>query len=206
MYGKCGPIDESQHVFDRMTLKNSVSCRALLGGYCQRGDFDTVIELLRNWMRSISIASEQFFEPVQMPARNLIKLNSMICGFTQNREALRMFNEMVKEGINPDYINFIGVLFACSHAGLVDQGRKHFTSMNNMGLKPRFLVLALPVPNSVIAERIAKKMMKLEPDYNLSYVLLANVYRAVGQWNDALKTWRLMQGRGFKKMPGKSWI
>ena len=60
--------------------------------------------------------------------------------------------------------------------------------------------------NSVVAERIAKKMMELEPDYHLSYVLLANVYRAVGRWSDALKIWRLMQGRGVKKMPGKSWI
>lgn len=47
MYAKCGLVDESQRVFDRMIERNAVSCCALLGGYCQKGDFDTVVQLFR---------------------------------------------------------------------------------------------------------------------------------------------------------------
>ncbi|KAL2928768.1 hypothetical protein RDABS01_028875 [Bienertia sinuspersici] len=67
-----------------------------------------------------------------MPMRNLISWNSMICGFAQNgraHEAIALFNKMVRDGVEPDYISFVGVIFACSHAGLVDQGQAYFISM-----------------------------------------------------------------------------
>ena len=56
----------------------------------------------------------------------------MICGFAQNGrglEAIDLFGKMLKEGVQPDSISFLGVIFACSHAGLVDQGRDYFISM-----------------------------------------------------------------------------
>ena len=40
----------------------------------------------------------------------------------------------------------------------------------------------------------------------MSYVLLANVYKSVGRWDDALKIRRLMRKRRVRKAPGKSWI
>lgn len=57
-----------------------------------------------------------------------------------------------------------------------------------------------------VAERVAKRMLELEPEYHLSYVLLANAYKTVGRWEDALKIRGLMRKRGVRKAPGKSWI
>ncbi|KAJ4729873.1 Pentatricopeptide repeat-containing protein [Melia azedarach] len=297
MYGKCRVVNESQRVFDSMLIKNSVSWSALLGGYCQTGDFKSVISIFRKMeeidlycfgtvlracggLAAVRLGKEVHCQYVrrggwkdviiesglvdlyakcgcvdfahqifsQMPVRNLITWNSMISGFAQNGrggEALRIFDEMNKEGTKPDHISFIGVLSACSHSGLVNQGRKCFSSMTEeYGIEPGIehyncmvdllgraglleeaetlienafcrddsslwavlLGACSTFTNSVAAERIAKKMIQLEPDYYLSYVLLANVYRAVGRWNDALKIMRLMKSRGIKKMPGKSWI
>ncbi|KAF6169185.1 hypothetical protein GIB67_013615 [Kingdonia uniflora] len=76
--------------------------------------------------------AQRLFAEVRV--RNVITWNSMIYGFTQNgrgEEALMMFTNMVEEeGIMPNYISFIGVLFACSHISLVDQGREYFVSMS----------------------------------------------------------------------------
>ena len=41
-------------------------------------------------------------------------------------EALKLFWEMLQAGICPDSVTFIGVLSACSHAGLVGKGCKYF--------------------------------------------------------------------------------
>ncbi|KAI8551733.1 hypothetical protein RHMOL_Rhmol06G0209400 [Rhododendron molle] len=160
MYGKCRVVEESRRVFERMAHKNSVSWCALLGGYCQKGlaairqGKEVHCRYLRKGDRRDVIVESALVDLYAkcgcidfaysifklMPARNLITWNSMICGFAQNGrggEALRMFDEMVNEGIKPDYISFIGILFACSHTGLVDQGRKHFTSMSvKYGIKP----------------------------------------------------------------------
>lgn len=184
----------------------------------------------------------------QMPIRNLISWNSMISGFAQNGrgfEAIGLFNEMVKEGVQPDYISFLGVIFACSHAGLVQQGREFFISMteeygikpgtehcncmvdllgragliseaenliekaeckDSFSLWPALLGACTTSRNSAAVERIALKMMKLEPKNHLSYVHLINVYKCEGRWNDAMKIRKLMEERGAEKLPGKSWV
>ncbi|KAF7831179.1 pentatricopeptide repeat-containing protein [Senna tora] len=46
-------------------------------------------------------------------------------------KALESFQEMCKIGLKPNAITFIGVLNACSHAGLVDEGRQFFYMMIN---------------------------------------------------------------------------
>lgn len=67
-----------------------------------------------------------------MPSRCAVTWTAMLVGYAQNgrgRRALRVYEDMVRAGCRPDYVTFVGVLFACSHAGLVDAGRRHFRSM-----------------------------------------------------------------------------
>lgn len=52
-------------------------------------------------------------------------------------EALHHFSEMRRAGLKPNGITFIGVLNACSHAGLVDHGRCYFKMMRReYGIEP----------------------------------------------------------------------
>ncbi|XP_057753438.1 pentatricopeptide repeat-containing protein At1g03540-like [Arachis stenosperma] len=185
---------------------------------------------------------------LSMQVRNLITWNSMIGGFAQNGKgmvALALFEDMIKGGMQPDYITFINVLFACSHTGLVNEGREYFTLMTKkyeiqpgvehyncmidlLGRAELIEEAEILLENSdcrddqslwavllgactrcsdyITAERIAKKMIELQPGFHLSYVLLGNIYRTVGRWNDALAIRKLMEDRGVRKMPGKSWI
>ncbi|PIA43951.1 hypothetical protein AQUCO_01800185v1 [Aquilegia coerulea] len=54
------------------------------------------------------------------------------------RAALDLFKAMQTRGLNPDDITFIGLLSACSHAGLVEEGCQLFESMENMfGVSPK---------------------------------------------------------------------
>ncbi|KQK12722.1 pentatricopeptide repeat-containing protein At2g02980, chloroplastic [Brachypodium distachyon] len=52
------------------------------------------------------------------------------------REAISLFEEMKKQGIKPDDVTFLGVLYACSHSGLVSEGLQYFDSMREFGLVP----------------------------------------------------------------------
>jgi pentatricopeptide repeat protein len=57
----------------------------------------------------------------------------MITGYGMHghgEEALALFHKMQKIGIKPDHVTFTCVLNACSHAGLVDEGRQYFNSMS----------------------------------------------------------------------------
>lgn len=58
--------------------------------------------------------------------------NSMLMGCATNGqgiEALKLFNDMMLAGVRPNYITFMGVLSACDHCGLVEEGQKWFVAM-----------------------------------------------------------------------------
>ena len=48
------------------------------------------------------------------------------------KDALKIFGLMKKLGINPNNISFVCVLFACSHAGMVDEGCRYFNSVSDL--------------------------------------------------------------------------
>ncbi|XP_076909030.1 pentatricopeptide repeat-containing protein At1g08070, chloroplastic-like [Bidens hawaiensis] len=75
-------------------------------------------------------AANAVFE--SMRHKSLASWNAMISGLSMHRrahEAIELFKNMVNEGYTPDDITFIGVLSACSHAGLVNLGQQYFHSM-----------------------------------------------------------------------------
>ncbi|WCJ37383.1 Tetratricopeptide repeat (TPR)-like superfamily protein [Euphorbia peplus] len=83
--------------------------------------------------------ASRFFE--LMPVRNVYSWNSMISGFARHGfggKALKLFTQMKLDNQVPDHVTFVGVLTACSHAGLVDEGFGHFKSMTDTyGLAPK---------------------------------------------------------------------
>ncbi|KAI3801977.1 hypothetical protein L1987_30097 [Smallanthus sonchifolius] len=72
--------------------------------------------------------------------KSTVSWNSMILGYAQNGkdlEALRLYEEMLNNGIKPDSITFVGVLSACIHEGLTERGESYFHSMTKQyGINP----------------------------------------------------------------------
>ncbi|PSR86113.1 Pentatricopeptide repeat-containing protein [Actinidia chinensis var. chinensis] len=66
--------------------------------------------------------------------KNLFCWNSMIEGLAVHgfaQAAFAMFSRMEREKIKPNGVTFISVLNACTHAGLVEEGRRRFLSMSS---------------------------------------------------------------------------
>ncbi|KAL9238329.1 hypothetical protein vseg_012764 [Gypsophila vaccaria] len=76
----------------------------------------------------------------RMVDRDVVSWSTMIAGLAQNgfsKDALALFEKMKASGPTPNYITMVGVLFACSHAGLLDQGWSYFRSMKQVfGIEP----------------------------------------------------------------------
>ncbi|KAK8969741.1 Pentatricopeptide repeat-containing protein [Platanthera guangdongensis] len=67
-----------------------------------------------------------------MQEKNSLTWSAMIAGLAINgrgEDSLRLFSSMEAAGISPNEVTFVGVLNACSHSGLIDEGAKHFKSM-----------------------------------------------------------------------------
>ncbi|KAF3782439.1 putative pentatricopeptide repeat-containing protein [Nymphaea thermarum] len=86
--------------------------------YARRGDIDHAFKLF-----------------VRHTERDIVLWNSMILCYAQHgrgKKALEVFSELENEGLQLDGITFVGVLTACNHAGLVDEGSRYFKSMTSI--------------------------------------------------------------------------
>ncbi|XVF65362.1 hypothetical protein PTKIN_Ptkin09bG0242300 [Pterospermum kingtungense] len=76
----------------------------------------------------------------RMSRRDVVSWTSMIVGAAQHglaEEALSLYDRMVLNGVKPNEVTFIGLIYACSHVGLVNRGRELFKSMTeDYGIRP----------------------------------------------------------------------
>jgi pentatricopeptide repeat protein len=139
-------------------------CTALLTMYAKCG----CIEVAR-----------QLFD--KMAERDLVSWSAMITGYGMHGDgenALALFSQMQQIGMKPDNITFIGILSACSHAGLVDEGLRYFDCMSqDYSLTPGVEHYACMVDLMGRAGCLDEahnliKMMPIEPDDSVWGALL----------------------------------
>ncbi|KAK9118628.1 hypothetical protein Scep_016721 [Stephania cephalantha] len=97
---------------------------AILDMYGKCGDLQTAVDM---------------FNMSTPGQRNVSSWNVMISGYGMHgygKDALRFYEKMQEEGFEPNHITFTSLLAACSHSGLVDEGRKRFQDMNKLNVKP----------------------------------------------------------------------
>ena len=97
-------------VADFTIVKNTQICM-----YAKSGDIDS---------------ARITFEEAENP--DVVSWSVMICSYAQHgfaKEALRLFELMTVSGIEPNHITLLGVLTACSHGGLVDEGFRYYEIM-----------------------------------------------------------------------------
>eukprot|EP01018_Ginkgo_biloba_P019308 Gb_12426 [translate_table: standard] len=200
VYAKCGSLDDACRLFDELHHRDGVSWNAMIAAYGKHG-------------------------------------------FA--KEAFKLFEQMQQAGTKPDQTTFIGILSACSHAGLVDEGWHYFYSMSrDHNITPiaghyacmvdllghagsldeaQEFINQMPIQstaevweallgacrvysNMELGKHAAECLIELKPQSSSTYVVLSNIYAAVGRWDDASKVRKLMEERGVKKEVGCSWI
>ncbi|MED6223947.1 hypothetical protein PIB30_079137 [Stylosanthes scabra] len=72
--------------------------------------------------------------------KDVVSWTSIIVGSAQHgraEEALALYDGMVSAGVKPNEVTFVGLMYACSHVGLVGKGRELFRSMvEDHGIRP----------------------------------------------------------------------
>ncbi|XP_075075090.1 pentatricopeptide repeat-containing protein At5g50990-like [Nicotiana tabacum] len=121
---RLGAIDHAKWVHHLMTEKkielNYILSSALIDMYSKCGR----IEIARGIFDSVK-------------RTNVSVWNALINGLAIHGlalDAIGVFSQMGPENVSPDSITFIGLLTACSHCGLVEEGWKYFDLMKSMYL------------------------------------------------------------------------
>ncbi|KAM0943322.1 putative tetratricopeptide-like helical domain superfamily [Dioscorea sansibarensis] len=80
----------------------------------------------------IKAAKEVFSK---MLSRDVMAWTAMVMGLAVNghcHSAIQTFTDMQRSRIRPNAVTFVGVLTACSHGGLIDEGQAYFEDMQKV--------------------------------------------------------------------------
>ncbi|VVB05497.1 unnamed protein product [Arabis nemorensis] len=130
----CLHLGKKLHAY---TFRNNLEiekfvCTALIDMYAKCGNI---------------VLAESVFKSIKAPCT--ATWNSVISGYSLaglQSQAFSCYMEMREQGLKPDKITFLGVISACTHGGLVDEGKIYFRAMiKEFGISPSLQHCALMV-------------------------------------------------------------
>jgi pentatricopeptide repeat protein len=105
--------------------------------YILRNHFDSAFLYVANCLIDMYAKSGDIdvarFVFDNLKQKNFVSWTSLMTGYGMHgrgKEALEVFDEMRRVGLQPDGVTLLVVLYACSHSGMIDQGIKFFNSMS----------------------------------------------------------------------------
>ncbi|XP_019085887.1 PREDICTED: pentatricopeptide repeat-containing protein At2g01510, mitochondrial [Camelina sativa] len=168
--GQLGSLEVGEEIYDR-ARREEIDCNIIV----ENARLDMHLKC------GNTEAARVLFD--EMKHRNVVSWSTMIVGYAMNGdsgEALALFTMMQSEGLRPNYVTFLGVLSACSHAGLVNEGKRYFSLMvrsNDKNLEPRkehYACMVDLLGRSGLLEEAYEfiKKMPVEPDTGIWGALL----------------------------------
>ncbi|PUZ67596.1 hypothetical protein GQ55_3G448600 [Panicum hallii var. hallii] len=114
-----------RHVRQRKLGRSTLVCNALMDMFCKCG----------------CVNRADYIFDTEIVEKDSVSWNTIIGGFAMHgdgEKALDLFAQMKQQGFRPDAVTLINVLSACTHMGLVEEGRRYFTNMEtDYGFRPQ---------------------------------------------------------------------
>ncbi|KAK7283056.1 hypothetical protein RIF29_12298 [Crotalaria pallida] len=166
MYSKSGSVSNARLVFWRMEKRNVWTWSAMILGLAQHGFAEEALELFA--MIGNSSKGEERVPDIDPHSgsefdRSVDSVHSrsfIASGYPMGNNS----------DISPNYVTYLGVLCACSHAGMVDEGYQYFCEMEHVhGIKPKMVHYGAVVDMLGRAGLLAEaydfiQSMPIEPD------------------------------------------
>lgn len=200
LYARCGSIDFALQVFDEMPKRSLVSWNSLIVGFAVNGHAENAIEYF-------STMQKAGFKPDSISFTGALTACSH-AGFVDR--GLQFYNQMTRVyGISPRVEHYGCVVDLLSRAGRLEDA---LHTVETMPMKPNEVVLGSLLAacrtqgDVALAERVMSYIAELKPDSDSNYVLLSNIYAAVGRWDGVGKVRHTMKALDIRKRPGCSAI
>lgn len=200
MYSRCGCIEFARQVFERMPKRTLVSWNSIIVGFAVNGHAEEALKFF-------DLMQQEGFKPDGVSFTGALTACSH-AGLVE--EGLLLFENMKRvHGIRHRIEHYGCIVDLYSRAGRLEDA---LNVIENMPMKPNEVVLGSLLAacrthgDITLAERLMKYLSDLDPGGDSNYVLLANIYAAVGKWDGAGKVRKTMKALGIQKTPGFSSI
>ncbi|KAK9115995.1 hypothetical protein Sjap_014942 [Stephania japonica] len=130
----------------------------------------------------------------------------------QGPKAISVFKNMKAAQVQPDAVTLLGLLYACNHSGMVDEGRLNeaYEFIKDLPIRPtpilwRTLLSACYNHGNVeLGKLVSERIFELDDSHGGDYVILSNMCAKAGEWKDVNHFRKLMKDREAVKVPGCS--
>lgn len=199
VYVKCATLTYAHRVFNRMNRRDVISWTSLILGYGLSGNVSIALELFDDMVA-------KGVKPNQVTFLGI--LSACAHGGLAER-ASSCFEMMGDYGVKPELKHYASMVDCLARVGLLEHAEDF---IKEMPMEPDEAILGAilagcRVHNNVeVGERIARKLIRLEPEKAGYYVLLSNIYAAAAKFYEAEKVREFMKAKNLSKVPGHSSI
>ncbi|KAK8930750.1 Pentatricopeptide repeat-containing protein [Platanthera zijinensis] len=199
-YAKIGCLDVAMELFDRLPIKDFVSWSSIIAGYGTHGHAEKAIRLFNEMVEAGVEPSEVTFTSVLHSCSH--------AGLVE--EGLRIFDGMKRvHCLNPTIDHCVCIVDLLGRVGRLEEAYRVIKEMpfeSNHAVWGALLGACLIHENVELGEVAAKRLFEIQPENTGNYLLLGNIYAAVGRWKDAEAVRRMVGARGLRKVAACSSI
>lgn len=200
MYAKCGVIENAIDVFNCLDVKDIITWNTIINGLAMHGHGADALSLFER-MKSVGERPDGV---------TFVGILSACAHMGLVRDGFSHFQSMVDDYLIVPQIEHYGCMVdLLGRAGLIDQA---VDFVRKMPMKPDAVIWAALLgacriyKNVEVAELALEHLIQLEPKNPANFVMLSNIYKDLGRWQDVARLKIAMRDTGFKKLPGCSVI
>jgi pentatricopeptide repeat protein len=200
MYAKVGLINFSMKIFTDMGVRDLISWNTIIWGLTNNGRVYETLDIFKELIQ-------------EGPPPDRITLAGVLLACKYGRfvdDGMIIFSSMEKEyGVLPGDEHYACVVELFSQAGKLKEAMDIIHAMPNEPsciMWGSILCASLIHGDLKLTERVAERMMELEPQSSLPYLVLARAYEMRGRWESMVRVRKSIEHKVVKKVTGCSWI
>ncbi|XP_077228070.1 pentatricopeptide repeat-containing protein At5g39350-like [Tasmannia lanceolata] len=194
LYTKCASDTSScKQLFDKLYFKDLVSWTGMISSLGRLREGPAALRVFDEMQSAGFHPDSVTFTAVLSACRSSGMLD----------EGLRCFNSMIRDhNIRPREEHYASLMDLIAKDGRLEEAYGILESMDlrsDGGVWEAFLCACRVHGNVGLGEICARKLVEIEPDNSSGYILLSDIYSAVGRWEDADNLRKVMKQNRLRR-------
>ncbi|KAK7283015.1 hypothetical protein RIF29_12210 [Crotalaria pallida] len=200
MYMKCGLTDEADALFKEMPTRNVVSWTVMITGYGKHGIGNKAVELF----------NEMQVEGIEPDSVTYLAVLTACSHSGLIKEGQQYFSSLCSNRQSkPQVEHYACMVDLLGRAGRIKEAEDLIEKMPlkpNVGIWQTLLSACKKHGDVEIGEQVGQKLMQLDGNNPVNYVMMSNIYADAGYWKESEQIRDTVKRKGLKKEAGRSWV